>query len=191
MRQAGWVMCEAQIGLKIDNLIKNVSSAACLTHGGRVTHMCVGKLTIIGSDNGLSPGRRQAIIWTNAGILLIGPLGTNFNEILIGIQIFSFKKMHLKMSSVKWRPFCIGLIVFTHWGRVMHIYINKLGQAIIRLDQMTSHYLHQCWHIVNYSLGNNIQWNFNRNSKTLIQEYAFRNTVCKIAGILFEPQCAK
>ena len=42
-----------------------------------------------------SPGRRQAIIWTNAGILLIGPLGTNFCEILIGIQIFSFKKIHL------------------------------------------------------------------------------------------------
>ena len=81
------------------------------THWGRVTHICVGKLTITGSDNGLSPGRRQAIIWTNAGILLIGSLGTNFNEILIGIQTFSFKKMHLKMSSVKWRPFCLGLNV--------------------------------------------------------------------------------
>ena len=54
-----------------------------LTHWGRETHICVGKLTIIASDNGLSPGRRQAIIWTNAGILLIGPLGTNFNGILI------------------------------------------------------------------------------------------------------------
>ena len=84
-----------------------------LTHWGRVTHICVVKLTIIGSDNGLSPGRRQAIIWTNAGILLIGPLGTNFSEILIGIQTFSFKKMHLKMSSVKWRPFCLGLNVLT------------------------------------------------------------------------------
>ena len=52
-----------------------------LTHWGRVTHICVGKLTIIGSDNGLSPERRQAIIWTNAGILLIGSLGTNFSEI--------------------------------------------------------------------------------------------------------------
>ena len=46
-------------------------------------HICVGKLTIIGPDNGLSPGRRQAIIWTNAGILLIGPLGTNFSEMII------------------------------------------------------------------------------------------------------------
>ena len=74
-----------------------------------MTHTCVSKLTTIGSDNGLSPGRCQAIIWTNTGILLIGPLGTNFIEILIGIQTFSFKKMHLKMSSAKWRSFCLGL----------------------------------------------------------------------------------
>ena len=52
----------------------------CLTHWGRVTHICVCKLTIIGSDDGLSPGRRQAIIWTNAGMLLIRPLGTNFHS---------------------------------------------------------------------------------------------------------------
>ena len=89
-----------------------------LTHWGRMTHICVVKLTIIGSDNGLSPGRRQAIIWTNDGILLIGPLGTNFSEILIGIQTFSFKKMHLKMSSAKWRPFCLGLNVLTNKPRV-------------------------------------------------------------------------
>ena len=76
-----------------------------LTHWGRATHICVGKLTTIGSDNGLLPGRRQAIIWTNARVLLIGPVGTNFSEILIGIQTFSFKKMHLQMSSAKWRPF--------------------------------------------------------------------------------------
>ena len=74
-----------------------------------MTHICVSKLTTIGSDNGLSPDRRQAIIWTNAGILLIGPLGTNFSENLIWIQTFSFKKMPLKMSSAKWRPFCLGL----------------------------------------------------------------------------------
>ena len=76
-----------------------------------MTHICVGNLTTIGSDNGLSPGRRQAIIWTNAGILLIGPLGTNFSEILIEIHTFSFTKMLLKMSSGKWRPFCLGLNV--------------------------------------------------------------------------------
>ena len=73
--------------------------------------ICVGKLTSIGPDNGLSPGRCQAIIWTNAGILLIEPLGTNFRQILIAIQIFSFKKMQLKILSAKWHPFCLSLNV--------------------------------------------------------------------------------
>ena len=45
-----------------------------------MTNMCIGKLTIIGLDGGLSPARRQAIVGTNAGILLIGPLGTGFGE---------------------------------------------------------------------------------------------------------------
>ena len=83
----------------------------CLTHWGRVTNICVIKLTIIGSDNGFSPGRRQAIIWTSAWILLIGPLGTNFSENLIEILTFSFTKMRLKVSSAKCRPFWVGLNV--------------------------------------------------------------------------------
>ena len=88
-----------------------LNHSASLNHWGRVTHICVSKLTIIGSDNGLSPGRRQAIIWTNVGILIIGPLGTDFNEILIEILTLSVKKMRLKVSSGKWRPFCLGLNV--------------------------------------------------------------------------------
>ena len=76
-----------------------------------MTHICVSKLAIIGSDNGLSPDRRQAIIWTNAGLLLIGLLGTNFSEILIEILAFSFKKKRSKVSSAKRRPFCLGLNV--------------------------------------------------------------------------------
>ena len=104
-----------------------------LTHWGRVTHICVNELTIIGSDNGLPPGRRQAIIWNNTGLLLIEPLGTNFSEISIGIQTFSFKKMHLNMSSAKWRPFCLGLnllkpifIVRTHFPRPSQIWCHDL-----------------------------------------------------------------
>ena len=80
-----------------------------LTHWGRVTHICVSALTIIGSDNGLSPDRRQTIIWINVGVLLIRTLGTNFSELSSEIHIFSLRKMHLKMSSGKWRPFCLGL----------------------------------------------------------------------------------
>ena len=76
-----------------------------LTHWGRVMHICVSKLAITGSDNGLSPGRRQAVIWTNVDILLIGLLGTKSIEILIEIDAFSLKKMRLKVASGNWRPF--------------------------------------------------------------------------------------
>ena len=41
-------------------------------------------------------------------VIIIGPLGTNFSELLIEIQRFSFAKMHLYISSAKWRPFCPG-----------------------------------------------------------------------------------
>ena len=71
-----------------------------LTHWGRVKHICVGNLTIIGSDDGLSPGRHQAIIWTSAGILLIEPLGTNSSEILIRFHTFSVQKIHLKICQM-------------------------------------------------------------------------------------------
>ena len=53
-----------------------------------MTHICISKLATIDSDNGLSPGRHQAIIWTSVGILITEPLGTNFNEILIEIHTF-------------------------------------------------------------------------------------------------------
>ena len=85
-----------------------------LTHWSRVTHICVSKLIIIPPDNGLSPGQRQAIIGTNAGIMLIWTVGTNFSEILSEIRTFSFKKTYLNMSSAKWRPFCLGLNVLMH-----------------------------------------------------------------------------
>ena len=105
-----------------------VSVLVCLTHWGRVTHICVGNLTIIGSDNGLSPGRPQAITWTIAGILFIGSLGTNFSEMLIEFHTFSFSKIHLKMSSGKWLPFCLGLNVLTRTRR--NIPITKCKTAV-------------------------------------------------------------
>ena len=103
-----------------------------LTHWGRVTHVYVSKLTIIGSDNGLSPQRRQAIIWSNAGILLIGTLGTNFSEILSEIHTFLFKKMHFKTSSANWWPFCLGLNVLTLYGLFENMKICKLGNRQLK-----------------------------------------------------------
>ena len=94
-----------------------------------MTQICVSNLTIIGSDNGLSPGQRQATVWTNAGILLIGPLGTNFREILIKIQTFLFKKMHLKVSA-KWQQFCLCINVLI--PVLMNSYIHpKVWDEII------------------------------------------------------------
>ena len=95
--------------VNIGRLICLVGHVSSLAYWGWVTHICVSKLTIIGFDNDLSPDRRQAIIGTNAGILLIRSLGTNFSE----IHTFSFKKMCLKVLSAKWRPFCLCLSVLT------------------------------------------------------------------------------
>ena len=96
--QCKWISCYTKILFMRLGLV-----FSGLTHWGRVTHISVDKLTIISSDN----------IWTNAGTLLIGPFGTNPSEISIEIQIFSFKKMHLKESSEKWWPFCLGLNLLT------------------------------------------------------------------------------
>ena len=118
------------------NLVMNLtlwwSCGYGLSPWGRVMHICVSKLTIIGSDNGFLPGRRQAIIWTTASILLIRPLGTNFNEISIAILTFSFKKIHWKMASGKWRPFSFGLNVLTHCGLLTSYGDRDLGQHWLR-----------------------------------------------------------
>ena len=99
--------------------------ATSLTQWGCVTHICISNLTIIGSDNGLSPGWRQAIIWTNAGIVSIGPLGTNFSEISIEIYTFSFRKMYMLMSSGKWRPFCLDFNSLRPTDANMRRYSNQ------------------------------------------------------------------
>ena len=82
-----------------------------LTHRGRVMHICVSKQTTIGLDNGLAPGRRQVIIWTNARILLIGPLETNFQWNLnknsnIFIQENAFENIVCEMTLILSQPQC-------------------------------------------------------------------------------------
>ena len=84
-----------------------------------MTHICVRKLSIIGSDNGLSPGRRQAIIWTNDGILLIGTLRTNFSEILSEINTFSlknaFENVVWKMAFILFGTQCVNKWDYHQW----------------------------------------------------------------------------
>ena len=124
------------------NLICKMTAICVLTHWGRVMHICVGNLTIIGSDNGLAPDRRQAIIWTSDGILWIRPLGTNFNEILIEFLTFWFKKMRLNVSSAKWRPFFLNhsmlsavscYVPWLRWSIMMTI-VGEKKQSLPRID---------------------------------------------------------
>ena len=75
-----------------------------------MTHICVSKLTVIGSDNGLSPGRRHAIIWTNATILLIRALETKFSEIL-SENSYAFIQEEALVNVSKMHVFRLGLNV--------------------------------------------------------------------------------
>ena len=111
----------------VNVLIRSVTRKS-LTHWGRVTHICIGNLTTISSDNGLSPGWLVAIIWINAEVLLIWTLGTNFCKILIEIHISSFTKMHWKivkkMPDILSRPQCTN-----NWHKQMeqiaaHVMLN-------------------------------------------------------------------
>ena len=107
-----WITDNWTFSINFSQIQNNIwNKTVFSTHWGWVMQICVSNLTIIGPDNGLSPGPCQAIIRTNAGILLIEPLWTNFSEISIKIHTFSINEMHLKMSSGKWRPFCLGLNV--------------------------------------------------------------------------------
>ena len=111
-----------------------------------MTHICIGNLTIIGSGNGLSPSRHRAIILTNDGILLIGPLGINFSEIIIKFLMFSFKKMRLKVWSVEWRPFCLGLNALTTYTNVwLSVIVARLSKSLATLTLGSSKINQHCW----------------------------------------------
>ena len=95
-----------------------------LTRRDRVTYMYASEnWVMIGSDNGLSPIRHQVIISTNAGISLIRSLGSNIS--LNGKSYILSTKMHLKMSSGRRRPFCLGLNVQSHDALWLWSYVRS------------------------------------------------------------------
>ena len=125
------------------------SNHLLLTHSGRVTHICVNKLTIIGSDIGLLPGRHQDIIWTKAGILLIRTSGENFSEILKAkcIHFHSRKciwNVVCKMAAVLYRVKSLwpGDAIWRHGTR------STLAQVMTCCLTAPSHYLDQCWLVI-------------------------------------------
>ena len=88
----------------ITDSVTNVGRTGLLTHWGRVTYICVGKLTIIGSDNSLSPERHQAIIWTNAGNKLLWNFNRNWN---IFIEENTFENVVCEMLFISSQPQCV------------------------------------------------------------------------------------
>ena len=84
-----------------------------LTHWGRVTHICVSKLAIIAPDVAWSAPSHNLNQWWN----IVNSNHRNKRQWkLKRNHIFSFKKMHLKISAAKWRPFCLGLNVLKWWS---------------------------------------------------------------------------
>ena len=104
--------------------LDGVAAAFCFLNS------CVSKLNTNVSDNYLSPSRRQALVWTNAGILLIRTLEAHFSEILSKINTFSLKKMHLKVPTAKWRPFCLGLNVLMQSSSLTLIRVSHRSATI-------------------------------------------------------------
>ena len=122
-----------------------------LTHWGRMTHICVSKLSIIGSDNNLLTGQREAIIWNNDRKLSISPLGIYFSEILIGIQTLSFRKMHLKMLSTKWHPFYLGLSLLKYGDckiMVWHVLSGSPISLVVLLYSSSNYNLSHWWQVM-------------------------------------------
>ena len=117
-----------------------------------MTHICVRKLTIIGSNNSLSPSRRQAIIYMRAGILSNGPLGRNLSEIFIEIHTFLFRENAFedvvrKMAAISERTQCAN---------------------------SPSHYLGQCRFIVIWMPGNTLWWNLNQTTTLFTQKIVLK-----------------
>ena len=87
---------------------------------------------------------------------------------------------------------CSTYVSLTQWGRQTHICVTKLSHHWFILWLVAwspSHYLTQCWNIVNWTLSNKLQWNPNRNSYIFIHKNAFENVICEMASSLFRRQC--
>ena len=145
-----WWGCEGNGRWRLRRLRRNNyrKGNLILTHWGQATHICISKFTIIGSGNGLSTGRRQAIIWSNARILLIRTSGTNFSEIFIKIDTFSFKKMHFNSLGP-------GDAIWQQRSG------SPLAQVIAWCLTAPTHYLNQCWLIIS-----KVEWHSSKGKLT-------------------------
>ena len=122
------------------------------THWGQVMHICISKLTTIGSDNGFLPVQSQAIIWTSAGIWLTGNLGTKFSEILIDILIFLFWKCvwkwhgsHFVMASVSWKKKQTSAEMNRKVGRIHILFTCNNHHFLHKVPMLNECYSEKAW----------------------------------------------
>ena len=144
-----------------------------------MTHICINRLTIIDSDNGLLPDQCQAIIRANVGILLIEPLGINCSEILVDIYTFSFRKINLKTSSGKWHPFCLGLNVLTTTSRssILFHFLTSLVPSFLDISSAI---------LYNVFLLEKIHSKFLFTNENLINSYpTFQSLMCQLMPYRF------
>ena len=148
-----------------------------LTHWGRVTHICVSKLTIIGSDN--------HTVWT--------PFHFMYENSTLCTNWF-VHQANTAGAFIVHQANAAGAFIVHQGNVVEHLgsYIKRNGvhpQWIMACRPAPSHYLNQCWNIVNSNLRNKVKWNPKQNSCIFIQESTFENVVCEMASILSRPQC--
>ena len=157
----------------------------CLTHWGQVTHICVSKPTIIGSDNGLSPGRRQAIIYTNAGILLNGSIGTNFNRnSYTFIQENPFENAVWKMTAILPRPQWVNRLLPGD-----EYMLKWIGSSLVQAKIV--------WcQVITWTCNDDLDLQEQVSMKFLSEIHNFeknrnvlKNSTCKMSAILFTSQC--
>ena len=124
-----------------------------LTHWRRVTHNCIGKLIMIGSDNGLAPGRHQPIIWTNAGMLLRNKLHWNFNRNSnIFIQENALEDVVYEMASNLSWPQCVKSVMRPSVGwcnknsGILWIYSHEARAMPCKLDAKMRRFFTGCAH---------------------------------------------
>ena len=152
---------------------------------------------IVGSDNSLWPVQRKAIIWTNAGMLLIGPLRTHFTEILIEIQTFSLRKIRLKMSFAKCCSFRLGLNVLTalpgsmarrHRGLALLKYLPFDISACLMVDMrgyLTFMYIYLTFNWSIPSSMSSLWWDNRSSIRVTFMTFTCKSIVCLSEDIAF------
>ena len=128
-----------------------------LTHWGRVTYICVGNLTIIGSDNGLSPGRRQAIICTNPGIYVNWTLRQNNRNANILIQENALENVVSEMASILSRPQCVKAHTRSRYAWQRQGNQRRWGLRTNRDREVCRVIIWNCRHLAKYFVKSKIQ----------------------------------